>query len=82
MHCTATVIAATANVVDSILWDEVRVGDGARMTRAVLADDVNIKAGEVIENAVVVPRKLVEGKTPPEKALRGYFAGENFVVPL
>ena len=36
----------------------------------------------MIENAVVVPRKLVEGKTPPGKALPGYFLGENFVVPL
>ena len=76
------VISEKANVVDSIFWDDVRVGDAARIARAVLADDVNIKAGEVIENAVVVPRKLVEGKTPPEKALPGYFVGENFVVPL
>jgi len=75
-------ISQTASIADSILWDDVRVGDGARVTRAVLADDVSIEAGEVIENAVVVPRKLVEGKTPPEKALPGHFRGENFVVPL
>ncbi len=36
----------------------------------------------VIENAVVVPRQLVEGKTPPGKGLPGHFQGENFVVPL
>jgi NDP-sugar pyrophosphorylase family protein len=76
------VISSTATVVDSILWDDVNVRDGARITRAVLADDVNIKPGEVIESAVVVPRRLVEGKTPPEKALSGHFQGENFVVPL
>jgi NDP-sugar pyrophosphorylase family protein len=75
-------ISETASVADSILWDDVRVGAGARVTRAVLADDVNIEADEVIENAVVVPRKLVEGKTPPEKAVPGHFRGENFVVPL
>jgi len=77
-----TVLAENASVTDSVLWDDVRVGAGARINRAVLADDVVIRDGEVIENAVVVPRALVEGKTRPEKALRGEFQGENFVVPL
>jgi hypothetical protein len=48
----------------------------------VLADHVKISAGETIENAVVVPRALVEGKKPPEKAIPGHFQGENFIVPL
>jgi hypothetical protein len=43
---------------------------------------VTIPDGEIIENAVVVPRQLVAGKTRPEKALPGHFRGENFVVPL
>jgi len=30
----------------------------------------------------VVPRALVEGKKPPEKAIPGHFQGENFIVPL
>ncbi len=77
-----TVISESASVVDSILWDGVVVGEGARVSRVVLSDSVRINAGEVIENAVVVPRRLVEGKTPPEKALPGHFRGENFVVPL
>ena len=77
-----TVISESASVVDSILWDDVVVGERARVSGAVLADNVRIKAGEVVENAVVVPRELVEGKTPPEKALPGHFKGENFVVPL
>ena len=51
-------------------------------SRAVLADNVKIEADEVIENAVVVPQKLVEGKKPPEKAIPGHFQGENFIVPL
>jgi hypothetical protein len=58
------------------------VGAGARVTRAILADDVKLKAGEIVENAVVVPRQLVDGKKPPEKALPGHFRGENFIVPL
>ena len=77
-----TVISESASVVDSILWDDVVVGERARVSGAVLADNVRIKAGEVVENAVVVPRELVEGKTPPEKALPGHFKGEDFVVPL
>lgn len=77
-----TTIAETASVRDAILWDRVQIGDGARVTRAVLADDVKIPPNEIVENAVVVPRKLVEGKTRPEKAVPGHFQGENFVVPL
>ena len=75
-------VPATATVRDSVFWDDVQVGEGARINRAVLADKVKIGANEVIENAVVVPRRLVEGKKPPEKALPGYFQGENFIVPL
>ena len=69
-------------MTDAILWDRVRIGAGARVTRTVLADDVVIPDGEIVDNAVVVPRKLVEGKTRPEKALSGHFQGENFIVPL
>ena len=78
----STNISPDASVTDSVLWDDVKVGAGARVNRAVLADNVTVPEGEVIENAVVVPRQLVEGKTRPEKALPGDFQGENFVVPL
>ena len=77
-----TMISQSATVTDSILWDDVKVGASAQIHRAVLADGVTIPDGEVIENAVVVPRQLIEGKTRPEKALPGHFRGENFVVPL
>jgi len=76
------VIDPEAIVNESIIWDRVVIGAGARLTRAVLADDVVIPSGEIVENAVVVLRKLVEGKIRPEKALPGHFQGENFVVPL
>ena len=75
-------ISQSSVVTDSVLWDDVKVGAGARVNRAVLADNVTISDGEVVENAIVVPRQLVEGKTRPEKALPGDFRGENFVVPL
>ena len=77
-----TVIAQTATVTNAIMWDRVEIGAGAKVTRAVLADDVSIPPNQTIEDAVVVPRKLVEGKHRPEKSLQGIFQGENFVVPL
>ncbi len=70
------------SVSDSILWDNVSLGPGARINRVVLGDDVNIPSGEIIENSVVVQALLVRGRTPPAKALKGDFRGDNFVVPL
>ena len=77
-----TVIAEPANVSDSILWDKVQVEAGAQVRRAILADNVHLISTDLIQNAVVVPRSLIEGKVAPEKALRGHVQGENFVVPL
>ena len=77
-----SVIAAGAEVSQTILWDRAEVAPSARLRRTVLADDVQIPSGEVIEDAVVVRKSLVAGKTPPAKALKGEFRGDNFVVPL
>lgn len=78
----SSVISLGAELSQAILWDRVEVAQGARVRRAVLADDVQIPSGEVIEDAVVVTKSLVTGKTPPAKALKGEFRGDNFVVPL
>ncbi len=75
-------ISATAAVRESVLWDNVVVESGARVKRAVLGDDVKISAGEVVENAAVVCASLIQGMTPPPKALKGEIRGDNFVVPL
>lgn len=75
-------ISAEAEVSEAILWDNVTVESGARVRRVVLGDSVRIPEGAVIENAAVVCASLVQGKSPPEKALRGEFLGDNFVVPL
>jgi len=48
----------------------------------VLADNVRVREGDVIENAAVVCAALIEGKPPPPKALKGEIRGDNFVVPL
>ena len=77
-----TSIAESATVNDSILWDNVEVGSGAEVSRVILADNVKIPDGHKFENAVIVPRQLIEGKKPHEKALPGHFEGENFIVRL
>jgi NDP-sugar pyrophosphorylase family protein len=79
---SSCVIAPGADVSEAILWDRVVVAPGARVRRAVLADDVEISGSEVIEDAVVVRKSLVMDKTPPPKALKGEFRGDNFVVSL
>jgi NDP-sugar pyrophosphorylase family protein len=76
------VIAKDAQVTQSILWDNVLVGSGARLKRVVLADGVQVEAGRVIQDAVVVPAALIAGRTRPEKAQTGELRGNNFVVPI
>lgn len=76
------VVSPTAEVRESVLWDDVRVEDGARVRRAVLGDGVRISSGESVENAAVVRAELVLDAAPPPKALKGEFRGGNFVVPL
>jgi NDP-sugar pyrophosphorylase family protein len=75
-------IAEGAAVSESILWDEVVVEAGARVTRAVLGDNVRVGKDDVIENAAVVRASLIQGRPRPPKALKGEIRGENFVVPL
>ena len=76
-------IASTATVTDSVLWDNVTVSEKARVDHCVVGDGVRLAEGEGIENAVVVRRELIEGKSKPEKApANGHLQGENFIVPL
>ena len=75
-------ISGSAELEQSILWDNVVVEGGAQVRRAVLGDNVKIGAGEIVEDAAVVRASLVRGKTPPAKALKGEFRGDNFVVSL
>jgi NDP-sugar pyrophosphorylase family protein len=77
-----SVISESAEVIDTILWDNVQIGGGTSVYRCVVGDNVTLPRGERIQNSIVVRRDLVEGKKRPEKALPGDFRGENFVVPL
>ena len=75
-------ISAAAEVDNSILWDNVTIGENARLNRTILADGVTINAGERYENAAVVRAEMLENVEIPEKALKGYKHGDNFVVPF
>ncbi|HLG16672.1 MAG TPA: NDP-sugar synthase [Blastocatellia bacterium] len=70
------VIEEGAQVVESVLWDRVKIERGARVSRAVLGDDVRIPGDSVIARAVVVRRESVS------KIERGVVVGENLIVPL
>lgn len=75
-------ISEGADLEESVLWDNVKIESGAQVRRSVLGDNVKIGAGEVIGDAAVVSASLVRGRIRPEKALKGEFRGDNFVVPL
>jgi mannose-1-phosphate guanylyltransferase/phosphomannomutase len=70
-------------VRDSVLWNNVNIEQGAVVRRAILADGVTINAGEKIENAAIVRADLVrQAPEIPAKAPQGFFADDNYVVPL
>ena len=75
-------VEETADVHDAILWNDAAIGKGASVIRSVLGDQVHIHANEHFENSIIVRREVVEGQTPPQKALKGQLIGDKFVVPL
>lgn len=48
-----TVVAASARVEQSVLWDRVTVGDRAELSNCVVTDDVTIPAGARYHHAVI-----------------------------
>ena len=76
-------ISENAQVKDSVIWDDVEIEDGAQLIKTIIADGVKIKAGEKFENVAIVRAEMLSHtKEIPEKALKGYTHGENYVVPL
>ena len=47
-------IDPTAAVIDSILWDDVRIGAGARIERCILTDGVTVPAGAHYAHAILM----------------------------
>jgi len=76
-------VSPDARVSNSVMWDNVIVESGAKLNRAIIADGVTIKSGETFENAAIVRAEMLRGCAEvPEKALKGEYVGENYVVPL
>jgi NDP-sugar pyrophosphorylase family protein len=69
-------------VRECVLWDNVTIEGGARVSRAVVGDGVRIRSNQIVQGAVMVRADLVAGKTPPAKARKGYQQDDKFVVPL
>ncbi|MGB7210235.1 MAG: NDP-sugar synthase [Pyrinomonadaceae bacterium] len=76
-------VSRGASIRDSVMWDNVSVGDDVNLYRTIIADDVTIEPGEHFENAAIVRAEMVRScEEIPEKALKGYIQGENYIVPL
>ncbi len=77
------VIAESANIDESIVWDNVKIERDAKITRSIIGDDVTIQNGEAYENVAIVRGDMLEHCNEiPEKALKGEMVGENYVVHL
>jgi len=76
-------ISSGAMVKDSVIWDDVSIGEGAELYRTIIADGVRIEPGERFENAAIVRAEMLSHcEEIPAKALKGFVQGENYVVPL
>jgi mannose-1-phosphate guanylyltransferase len=51
---TGSFIHQTAHVVDTLIWDDVEVGEGASLSRCILADAVKIPAGASFQNCAII----------------------------
>ena len=49
-------IADDAQVIDSVVWDRVQIGQGARLSECVLADDVIVAPGAEFSRCSLVMR--------------------------
>ncbi len=72
-----------ASIRDSVIWDNVTIASDVSLYRTIIADGVTLGPGEHFENAAIVRAEMVRSCDEiPEKALKGYIQGENYIVPL
>jgi NDP-sugar pyrophosphorylase family protein len=73
----------SAEISNSVIWDNVKIESGARLNRTIIADGVTIKSDERFENAAIVRADMLSHCDEiPEKALKGEFSGDNYIVSL
>jgi NDP-sugar pyrophosphorylase family protein len=76
-------ISASADVRNTVMWDDVRIGADTRLDRTIIADGVRIEDGSSFKNVAIVRADMLSHTNEvPEKAVRGEYIGENYVVPL
>lgn len=76
-------ISPNAVVKDSVIWDDVLIEDGAHVSKTIIADGVKVRTGKTYENAAIVRADMLQHcEEVPDKAMKGFFDGENYVVPL
>ncbi len=71
-----TLIEDDAEVRESILWERVRIGKGARLQHCIIGDDVTIPSGSDLRRVAVVRAALCPSP------LAGTIAGQNLLVPF
>jgi NDP-sugar pyrophosphorylase family protein len=76
-------VDTTSHIRDSVLWDDIVVGQYVNLYRTIVADGVKIPDGAHFENAAIVSAEMVrQCEEIPEKALKGYIQDDNYIVPL
>jgi len=76
-------IHPSATLAGTVIWDRVTVGEGCRLSRVVVTDDVNIPAHSTFHDcAIVNADRIYRDGGPPEKAPPGFIEGNLYVVPL
>ena len=77
------VIPKTAKVEDSIIWDDVSIGDNANIYRSIIGDGVTVGNGRIYRDVAIVRAEMVRNQPDiPQKALSGEFDGDNYIVAL
>jgi NDP-sugar pyrophosphorylase family protein len=75
-------VAENAEVTDSIGWENVTIGAGAKVTDSILGAGVRILPGEIWDKVAIVRKELALSEPRPEKGREGRIVGDNFVVSL
>lgn len=78
-----SIISSDARVEDSVIWDGVSINKNVEIVRSIVGDGVSIQSGSRYENVAIVRADMVRAHPEiPQKALKGAFDGDNYVVPL